>query len=804
MNKKYSDWLKVDLHIHTDWSKKTKENDYKGNFSVDTLKEKLIQNNVGIFSLTDHNIINTDAYKEYYEKYTEGDPLLLTGIELDIEVEYEGSLRSYHTLLIFNNSTFEKTEEISNKLERKYPEKGITNLFERKLNFYDIVNLFSNDDFFFIPHAHRNDTGIIKAYQNHIEDAQEMILLMPSALEKVKEKAIQIYNKGFDEFLNEGFKDKGDIPYIRFSDNHYIESYPFIHKGDKGEHSFFYLKGNKNYETIRLAFIDPASRIKSEKDYQKISNNDFYIEKLKITENDLIRDVELFFSPHLNVLIGGRSSGKSLMMNILGKKIDSVTNYKNVYDIEYDNILIKSKIDADYEKITSIKKQEIIYLNQGDVVNYFEQKKLSDLAKEADKINEYNEAKQSFIDDKRKFEELIDELITSYDSSLYTGQNKKFVLHNNTIENILNKDNFIFSSLNEDIFKDKILNTVDIEETATILDELVKSLNNLQENEILEIKEGEIKLIEDFKSFINSKNEFLTKKGGINTKKTLLISKIKSLISDKNSTLNTKSRNKDEAIQRKNVLINDVDNIFKNFTELKNKTINIEEYQFSKQKKINISDDVKLVLEVKNNTKISELIIGAIKDADYNNSLFYNIVNMIIGNFQIKHFGGNNKEDFNQKILNETKNEYQKFDKPEDFLEYSDSSNSKNNSPGYNSEKYLEIILNNPNTKIIFIDQPEDNLGNRFISEKLVKIIRDIKFNKQIFLVTHNPSIVVYGDAENIILAENLENSITYKQIVLEDKSSQKEICSILDGGDYIFDKRAQKYNIERIKRENK
>jgi predicted metal-dependent phosphoesterase TrpH len=64
--KKYSDWLRIDLHIHTDKSKETKTNDYKGNFDVPTLKAKLIENQVGIFSLTDHNIINVEAYEEYY------------------------------------------------------------------------------------------------------------------------------------------------------------------------------------------------------------------------------------------------------------------------------------------------------------------------------------------------------------------------------------------------------------------------------------------------------------------------------------------------------------------------------------------------------------------------------------------------------------------------------------------------------------------------------------------------------------------------------------------------------------------
>jgi DNA repair ATPase RecN len=111
----------------------------------------------------------------------------------------------------------------------------------------------------------------------------------------------------------------------------------------------------------------------------------------------------------------------------------------------------------------------------------------------------------------------------------------------------------------------------------------------------------------------------------------------------------------------------------------------------------------------------------------------------------------------------------------------------------------LEIVLKQASTKSILIDQPEDNLGNRFISKNLVTLMREIKHNKQIFLVTHNPSIVVYGDAETIILAQNINNKISYKQIKLEDKTAQKEICEILDGGEYIFKKRSEKYNIKSI-----
>ena len=44
-SKPFSDFLRVDLHIHTDKGKETKENDYKGNFSVQTLYDKITEPN---------------------------------------------------------------------------------------------------------------------------------------------------------------------------------------------------------------------------------------------------------------------------------------------------------------------------------------------------------------------------------------------------------------------------------------------------------------------------------------------------------------------------------------------------------------------------------------------------------------------------------------------------------------------------------------------------------------------------------------------------------------------------------------
>jgi hypothetical protein len=196
-----------------------------------------------------------------------------------------------------------------------------------------------------------------------------------SAVEKVStEETKRKYNKGFDLRLTESFRNKEDIPYINFSDNHNIYKYPCIHKGEGDiQHSFYYIKGKKSYETIRLAFIDPQSRIKSQAEYDSLTKTINTIDNLKIDEHKFFTPKELSFSPHLNVIIGGRSSGKSLLMYLIGKKIVSIDTSKIDKDYKEfggEHISIKTKSDDGFKKEIFIEKP--IYINQSDIVSYFE------------------------------------------------------------------------------------------------------------------------------------------------------------------------------------------------------------------------------------------------------------------------------------------------------------------------------------------------------------------------------------------------------------------------------------------------
>ena len=132
---------------------------------------------------------------------------------------------------------------------------------------------------------------------------------MPSAFEKVKESVRQTYNDGFDKLKEYDFQNRGDIPYINFSDNHNCNKYPCTNK-DGDVHEFYCIKGQPTFESIRFAFIDPISRIKKYDEVEVLKRFDNFLHSIVLQNNSFIEDSTLFFSPNLNVIIGGRSSGK--------------------------------------------------------------------------------------------------------------------------------------------------------------------------------------------------------------------------------------------------------------------------------------------------------------------------------------------------------------------------------------------------------------------------------------------------------------------------------------------------------------
>jgi DNA repair exonuclease SbcCD ATPase subunit len=93
-------------------------------------------------------------------------------------------------------------------------------------------------------------------------------------------------------------------------------------------------------------------------------------------------------------------------------------------------------------------------------------------------------------------------------------------------------------------------------------------------------------------------------------------------------------------------------------------------------------------------------------------------------------------------------------------------------------------------------DQPEDDLDNAFIVEKLVPIFKKIKKYRQVIIVTHNANLVVNADAEQVIIANNDSEKLSYISGSLENPDIKSRICEVLEGGKEAFKKREQKYGL--------
>ena len=91
----------------------------------------------------------------------------------------------------------------------------------------------------------------------------------------------------------------------------------------------------------------------------------------------------------------------------------------------------------------------------------------------------------------------------------------------------------------------------------------------------------------------------------------------------------------------------------------------------------------------------------------------------------------------------------------------------------------------------IVVDQPEDDLDNHLIYELVVKQIRANKHRRQIITVTHNPNIVVNGDAEMVHAMDFLNGQCRVaKKGGLQDQQVRKEICHVMEGGEKAFEER--------------
>lgn len=113
-------------------------------------------------------------------------------------------------------------------------------------------------------------------------------------------------------------------------------------------------------------------------------------------------------------------------------------------------------------------------------------------------------------------------------------------------------------------------------------------------------------------------------------------------------------------------------------------------------------------------------------------------------------------------------------------------------STGQKCTTVLPILLLESDSPLL-IDQPEDNLDNRFVCESVVNSIRTVKAKRQLIFVTHNPNIPVLADAERVfVLESNGKQSDKIVEGTVDE--CREEIVNLLEGGEQAFKKRQERY----------
>lgn len=121
-------------------------------------------------------------------------------------------------------------------------------------------------------------------------------------------------------------------------------------------------------------------------------------------------------------------------------------------------------------------------------------------------------------------------------------------------------------------------------------------------------------------------------------------------------------------------------------------------------------------------------------------------------------------------------------------------------SKGQKATALLLLLLLDSKSPLV-VDQPEDDLDNRFVSAGVVPRIRAAKRQRQFLFATHNANIPVLGDAELIAVltasgeADGGQGHLNPEEMGAIDTPDVKSLVEeLLEGGHSAFEARRKKY----------
>lgn len=445
-----SEWHKWDLHFHTPSSY-----DYKDkSVTNEDLINGLIANGVEAVAITDHHIIDVDRIQEL-QRISAGRITILPGIEFLSDTRGEEPI---HFIGIFpeniNLTHLWEQIKVKTSIDKIYssgvgPE-TVYNILT------DTCKLIHENGGLVTIHAGSKSCGLEKITNSlpHTMAQKEDIARYVDIFDMGKEKDFDGYRKFVFPCLKKVY------PMILCSDNHDIKNYSVKQN--------CWIKGMTNFAGLKQIIFEPELRVKIQS-----SNPDNKLGRLVISEAEFEDEDGLFgkqtvyFNENLNSIIGGKSSGKSLLLHSMANAIDAAqvgrisdslkiprTYFDGSYRFKvrwkdgYENMLFAD--NEDNRKITYIPQLYINYLAEKDNEEELNNLLVSILRQNADFASFYTKKKAEIVDGNASLQVLFNDMVSerreamdAFNSLKETGKVEEI---NKSIEDLKNRINTITKS----------------------------------------------------------------------------------------------------------------------------------------------------------------------------------------------------------------------------------------------------------------------------------------------------------------------------------------------------------------------
>ena len=772
----------VDIHIHTS------ENADRLNtkYDVETLKKKvecIAGENPHLISLTDHNVINAGAYQTLLNVGMN----FIVGVELHIRTYKE--CPPYHCHFLFDIPEEIKIDERKLLVELKKINRILDDLYPKKMvsdtddipNIQEVIAKFVDYDLLILPHGGQSHSTFDVSVSNKEKERHFDSILERSVYYNLFDGFTSRSNKGI-EVTENYFKKLGINQFINLvtcSDNYSPSQYP---KDKNGGGNFIptWMDSSPTFSGLRIALSE-----KSRLHYEKKPKDDWQeqIQSVSI-ENDKL-DIDVTFEPGLNVIIGNSSSGKTLFVDSLYHKIDGTLDkciYSKPFDLSDINVLNDS----------------------GMVPHYFSQNYILDLIKPTDdgKDNSLgdNELMKKIFPLDAKFKNEIDRNLNLLNTTL-----KKLVDAISSIDKTESELRKVSSFFRLVSFIDGEKNPIKPFEATKSEKKKLESIDGKDEifSKLDEVEEFTKKIA--FCESVEKEVSEIKRKINIAFEETsfaLLANKvIDEEASKEEERLIEKDKKETENENYRDKLLELAAKYAADYSEFENCIRDLSEFNFKiTTKNIESSGHT---LFIKNNLTITENVLLESfnkflkKDAKIRDIADLNPESLFSCNFSSKNPKVKDYNDFRDKVYEEISSKnvvsYDVLYKNEKYFDEL--------SPGLKASVILDIILgyDGDNAPLI-IDQPEDNLATNYINHDLITAIKRCKRKRQVIMVSHNATIPMLGDAQNVIVCCN-EGKIKIRSYKMEEKLDDKTtildvIANVTDGGKTSIKKRFKKYNM--------